>query len=175
MRGVHFVSAARAGRLYLTRPELGNEAARASTADERLNEEAAMARVTGIGGVFFKSTSDHQRLAAWYRDNLGLALEEWGGAILKWPEDRAEDGGLTVWHVAERESKWFSPSTSSFMINYRVDDLTALLAQIENNGVEIVKGPDSEENGKFAWIMDPDGNKIELWEPMTGDEKNKKA
>jgi predicted enzyme related to lactoylglutathione lyase len=121
--------------------------------------------VTGIGGVFFKSTSDHQRLAAWYRDNLGLTLEEWGGAILKWPEDKAEDRGVTVWHVAERESKWFSPSTSSFMINYRVDDLTALLAQLERNGVQILKGPESEENGKFAWVMDPDGNKIELWEP----------
>jgi predicted enzyme related to lactoylglutathione lyase len=79
-----------------------------------------------------------------------------------------------VWHVAERDSKWFSPSTSSFMINYRVDDLTALLAQLQSNGVEIVKGPDSEENGKFAWIMDPDGNKVELWEPMTSDAKNKK-
>jgi len=125
--------------------------------------------------VFFKSTSDHNRLAAWYRDNLGLALEAWGGAILRWPEDQAEDRGLTVWHVAERESKWFSPSTSSFMINYRVDDLTALLAQLERNGVEIIKGPDSEENGKFAWIMDPDGNKVELWEPMISDEKNKKG
>ena len=71
-----------------------------------------MARVTGIGGVFFKSTSDHKHLAAWYRDNLGLTLEEWGGAILKWPDDHAADGGMTVWHVAERESKWFSPSAS---------------------------------------------------------------
>jgi len=110
-------------------------------------------------------TSDHKRLAGWYRDNLGLVVEDWGGAILKWPEDQAEDRGLTVWHVAERESKWFSPSTSSFMINYRVDDLTALLAQLKSNGVEIVKGPDTDDNGIFAWVMDPDGNKVELWEP----------
>jgi predicted enzyme related to lactoylglutathione lyase len=134
-----------------------------------------MARVTGMGGVNFNSSSDHKRLAAWYRDKRGLALENWGGAILKWPEDQADDGGITVWQVAEAESKWFSPSTSSFMINYRVDDLTALLAQLSSNGVEIVKGPDSDENGKFAWIMDPDGNKVELWEPMRGDEKNKKV
>jgi len=134
-----------------------------------------MARVTGIGGVFFKSTSDHERLAAWYRDNLGLKLEPWGGAILKWPDDQAEDRGLTVWHVAERESQWFSPSTSSFMINYRVDDLDALLAQLKSNGVEIVKGPESAENGKFAWVMDPDGNKVELWEPMLWDDKNKQG
>jgi predicted enzyme related to lactoylglutathione lyase len=91
----------------------------------------------------------------------------------KWSEDRAKDGGQTVWHVAERDSKWFSPSTSSFMINYRVDDLTALLAQLRGNGVEILKGPESEENGKFAWVMDPDGNKIELWEPTMGDESKK--
>src|SRR5579859_5819075 len=139
------------------------------------NQEASMARVTGIGGVVFKSASDHKRLAAWYKDNLGLVLEDWGGAILQWSEDHAGDGGQTVWHVAERESKWFSPSTSSFMINYRVDDLTALLAQLEKNGVEVVKGPDSDENGKFAWIMDPDGNKVELWEPMGSDEKSQKA
>src|ERR1043165_1230882 len=123
-----------------------------------------MARVTGIGGVFFKSTSDHKRLAAWYRDNLGLALEEWGGAILKWPEDQGADRGQTVWHVAERDSEGCSPSTSSFMINYRDDDLTALLAQLAENGVEVLKGPDADENGPFAWVMAPDGNKVELWE-----------
>jgi predicted enzyme related to lactoylglutathione lyase len=134
-------------------------------------EEVVMARVTGIGGVFFKSTSDNKRLAAWYKDNLGLPLQDWGGAMLKWPEDKAEDGGLTVWHVAERESKWFSPSTSSFMINYRVDDLTALVAQLKSNGVELIKGPDVDETGKFAWVMDPDGNKVELWEPVKKAEK----
>jgi len=124
-----------------------------------------MARVTGIGGVFFKSTVDRARLAAWYRDNLGLQLEEWGGAILRWPDDKAEDRGVTVWHTAERDTEWFAPSSASFMINYRVDDLEELLAQLGKNGVEILKGPDSDENGKFAWVMDPDGNKVELWEP----------
>ena len=89
---------------------------------------------------------------------------------MRWPEDHAGDGGLTVWHVAEPESKWFSPSGSSFMINYRVDDLTALLGQLKQNGVEIVKGPESEENGTFAWVLDPDGNKVELWEPTLRDD-----
>ncbi|HET7788937.1 MAG TPA: VOC family protein [Myxococcales bacterium] len=130
-----------------------------------------MARVTGIGGVFFKSTADHARLAAWYRDNLGLPLEPWGGAILRWHEDEAEDRGLTVWHVAERETKWFDPSPASFMINYRVDDLGGMLAQLEKNGIAIVKGPEQDENGKFAWILDPDGNKVELWEPIRRDAK----
>ncbi len=132
-----------------------------------------MAKVTGIGGVFFKSTGDNAALSAWYKKHLGMQLEEWGGSILRWPDDKANDGGLTVWNVAEKGTKWFSPSNASFMINYRVDNLTELLAQLRAGGVAIVGGPESHENGKFAWIMDPDGNKVELWEPMAWDEKNK--
>ncbi|HEX6973694.1 MAG TPA: VOC family protein [Vicinamibacterales bacterium] len=124
-----------------------------------------MAKVTGIGGVFFKSTNDHKKLAEWYRKNLGMEPESWGGTILKWTDDKTVDGGMTVWHVAEKDSKWFSPSASSFMINYRVDNLDEMLAQLRQNGVEIVKGPDVDFNGKFAWVLDPDGNKVELWEP----------
>ncbi len=133
-----------------------------------------MAKVTGIGGVFFKSTGDHKKLAEWYSTNLGLQLEPWGGAILKWPDDTASDKGLAVWHVAPPTTEWFSPSPSSFMINYRVDNMDEMLAQLQRNGVEILKGPDSEENGRFAWILDPDGNKVELWEPMAWDEPDKK-
>jgi predicted enzyme related to lactoylglutathione lyase len=132
-----------------------------------------MARVTGIGGVFFKSSGDSAALAAWYQKHLGLPLENFGGAILRWPDDAAEDRGLTVWHVAANDSKWFSPSNSSFMINYRVDNLGELLEQLRAGGVAIIQGPESHENGKFAWIMDPDGNKIELWEPKVWDDKNK--
>jgi predicted enzyme related to lactoylglutathione lyase len=132
-----------------------------------------MAKVTGIGGVFFKSSGDRAALVEWYRKHLGLPLEDFGGAIFRWPDDPAKDGGLTVWHVAAKDSKWFSPSESSLMINYRVDDLDALLEQLRAGGVSIVQGPESHENGKFAWIMDPDGNKIELWQPMPWDEKNK--
>jgi predicted enzyme related to lactoylglutathione lyase len=134
-----------------------------------------MAKITGIGGVFFKSTGDASALAAWYQQHLGLQLEPFGGAILRWPDDQAEDRGLTVWSVAKRDSKWFSPSAAPFMINYRVDDLNALLEQLRAGGVEIVGGPESHENGKFAWIMDPDGNKVELWEPMLWDDKNKQG
>ena len=123
-----------------------------------------MARVTGIGGVFFK-TQDPTALAAWYAEHLGLQLEEWGGAILKWPEDPTPDGGLTVWHVAKQDTGWFDPSPSSFMINYRVDDLDGLLAQLKAADVTVVSGPEAHENGRFAWILDPAGNKLELWEP----------
>jgi predicted enzyme related to lactoylglutathione lyase len=137
--------------------------------------EVTMARITGIGGVFFKSKNDRAALEAWYQKHLGMSLEAWGGAILRWPDDKAEDKGLTVWTVAEKESKWFSPSDSSFMINYRVDNLDEMIAQLRAGGVEIIQGPESHENGKFAWLMDPDGNKVELWEPMIWDEKNKSA
>jgi predicted enzyme related to lactoylglutathione lyase len=132
-----------------------------------------MAKVTGIGGVFFKSAGKGSELAAWYEKNLGISLESWGGSILKWTDDAVVDGGMTVWSTADADSKWFAPSESSFMINYRVDNMDELLDQLKQNGVEILKGPDSEENGKFAWIMDPDGNKIELWEPAAMEEKNK--
>ena len=134
-----------------------------------------MAKITGIGGVFFKSKGDGKELAAWYQKHLGLPLEPFGGAILRWPDDKAEDQGLTVWHVAASGSKWFSPSDSSFMINYRVDNLGELLEQLRAAGVAVIQGPESAENGKFAWIMDPDGNKVELWEPMLWDDKNKET
>jgi predicted enzyme related to lactoylglutathione lyase len=135
--------------------------------------EAMMAKVTGIGGVFLKTKSDKNSLVEWYRKHLGMTLEPWGGVVLRWPDDKAEDKGLTVWHVAAKDSQWFSPSDSSFMINYRVDNLDELIAQLRADGIEIIQGPESAENGKFAWIMDPDGNKVELWEPMLWDEKNK--
>lgn len=134
-----------------------------------------MAKVTGIGGVFLKCKGDSAALAEWYRKHLGMPLESWGGAVLRWPDDKAQDQGLTVWTLAEKDSKWFSPSESSFMINYRVDNLDELLAQLQAADVAVVSGPESHENGKFAWIMDPDGNKVELWEPMLWDDKNKGA
>lgn len=132
-----------------------------------------MAKVTGIGGVFLKCKGDSKALAAWYQQHLGLPLESFGGAILKWPDDKAEDQGMTVWSLAAKDSQWFSPSESAFMINYRVDDLVTLIKQLQAAQVTIVAGPESHENGKFAWIMDPDGNKVELWEPLLWDDKNK--
>jgi predicted enzyme related to lactoylglutathione lyase len=125
-----------------------------------------MAKITGIGGVFFKSAGKGSDLSAWYEKNLGLKLESWGGAILNWSDDKQVDGGMTVWSTADHDTKWFGPSDSSFMINYRVDDLDEMIAQLKANGIDLIKGPDTDFNGKFAWIMDPDGNKVELWQPM---------
>ncbi len=124
-----------------------------------------MARVTGIGGVFFKSKGDRAALAEWYRKHLGVQIESFGGAVFRWPEDPAAEKGATAWHIADAPSTWFHPSDASFMINYRVDDLDQMLDDLRREGVQIVGGPDADENGKFAWVLDPDGNKIELWQP----------
>jgi len=138
-------------------------------------EAEHMARITGIGGVFFKAKENDRALAEWYKKHLGLELKDFGGAVLRWPEDGGEDKGLTVWHVAGPKSKWFSPSESSFMINYRVDNMDEMLTQLRAGGIAIHQGPESHENGKFAWILDPDGNKVELWEPKMWEEKSKEA
>lgn len=123
-----------------------------------------MAKVTGIGGVFFKAR-DTKGLAEWYTKHLSMPTEAGGYAVLNWKEDTANDGGLTVWHLSAQDSDWFSPSESTFMINYRVDDMDGMLAQLTAAGVEVFKGPEEHENGKFAWVLDPEGNKVELWEP----------
>jgi len=132
-----------------------------------------MAKVTGIGGVFFLSQGEGKDLSSWYEKHLGMRSEEFGGVILKWGDDTAEDKGMTVWCTADRDSDWFSPSESTFMINYRVDDLKAMVEQLTAAGISVLQGPEYHENGAFAWIMDPEGNKIELWEPRIWDDKNK--
>lgn len=133
-----------------------------------------MARVTGIGGVFVLSKGKGRSLAAWYEKHLGMKLEDFGGAILNWQKDLADDNGITVWHVADHDSEWFSPSQSTFMINYRVDNLEEMMAQLTAAGIAIESGPEYHENGAFAWVMDPEDNKIELWEPKLWDDKNKR-
>ncbi len=125
-----------------------------------------MAKVTGIGGVFFKA-EDPRALAQWYAEHLGVPLEDWGGAVFDWSADQRvqSDKGATAWQLAERDGGWFAPSAASLMISYRVDDLDALLGQLAAAGIEPLAGPDDAPNGRFAWILDPEGNKLELWEP----------
>ena len=122
-----------------------------------------MARVLGIGGVFFKS-SDPRALSAWYRDVIGLELEDWGGVVFR-PEAMAgHPGAATVFSAFEAESTYFEPSTRDFMINLAVDDLDGILASCAAHGVDVKVLPD-EPNGRFAHLLDPDGTKIELWQP----------
>jgi predicted enzyme related to lactoylglutathione lyase len=130
-----------------------------------------MARITGIGGVFIRSKGTGAELTKWYADVLGLSLEAWGGAVLRWPQDTAEDKGATVWNPVESSSEWFP---GPFMINYRVDDMAGIIAQLAAHNVPIHKGPEYAENGVFLWIHDPDGNRVELWEPKLWDDANKK-
>lgn len=127
-----------------------------------------MKRVTGIGGVFFK-TKDPQKVNNWYKQHLGINVGEYG-ATFQWLEkDDPEKPGTTAWSTFPDSTKYFRPSHKDFMINYRVENLAELLKELQKEGVEIVGEPEEFEYGKFAWIMDPEGNKIELWEPV--DEK----
>ena len=118
--------------------------------------------VTGIGGVFFKA-KDPKALAAWYRDVLGLPLQPWGGAALRY--DAPGHPPAAAWSAFAASSAYFAPSTSDFMIDYAVDDLDALVARLKDKGVAILKRSDDDQSGRFAWILDPEGNKVELWEP----------
>ena len=128
-----------------------------------------MKRVTGLGGVFFK-TPDPDGLKDWYRKHLGIESDPWGFSFL-WRElERPEKKGYTVWSPFPDKTDYFDPSEQPYMVNYRVDDLEALLPVLEAEGVRVVGGPDREENGKFAWIVDPEGRKIELWEPVDSDD-----
>ena len=127
-----------------------------------------MARVTGIGGIFFKS-KDPKALGEWYRIHLGVNVEEWGGAGFKWVSPENPSGiGTTIWSPFKEDTQYFAPSTAPFMVNYRVDDLHALLAQLQSEGCNVDSKVEESEYGKFAWIIDPDGNKLELWEPPAG-------
>jgi len=127
-----------------------------------------MKRVTGIGGIFFKS-KDPKRLAEWYRTHLGLEVEDWGGVSFRWASPENPAGiGTTIWSPFDEKTTYFAPSQSAFMVNYRVADLHALLAQLRNEGCEVDPKVEESEYGKFGWVMDPEGNRIELWEPPEG-------
>ena len=101
--------------------------------------------------------------SAWYRDVLGLPLQPWGGAALRY--DAPGHPPAAAWSAFAASTAYFAPSTSAFMIDYAVDDLDAILARLHAKGVEPLKRTDDDASGKFAWILDPEGNKVELWEP----------
>ena len=127
-----------------------------------------MKRVTGIGGIFIKS-SDPKRLRDWYQKHLGIPVEEWGGTAFRWQGPHNPQGqGMTVWNVFEAASNYFAPGKATFMVNYRVDKLHPLLAALRAEGCQVDDKVDESEYGKFGWVVDPDGNKVELWEPPEG-------
>ena len=123
-----------------------------------------MRRVTGIGGVFFKSR-DPERLRAWYRDHLGVPIESWGGAIFPWNEPELPGREpCTIWSPFKADTTYFGPGDAPFMINYRVPDLDGLLTLLRAEGVSIDERRQDGPDGRFAWVFDPDGNRVELWE-----------
>ena len=127
-----------------------------------------MQHVTGIGGIFFKAR-DPKALAEWYQSHLGLTLEPWGGSVFRWQTATNPKGqGSTVWSAFDADTGYFAPSTASFMVNYRVDDLDAMLAQLRAAGCAVDAKVESSEQGRFGWVIDPEGNKVELWQPAPG-------
>lgn len=122
-----------------------------------------MKRVTGIGGIFFQAR-DPAALRAWYRDHLGIDVQPWGGAAFEGPEA----AGTTAWSIGAADSDQFAPGTAPFMVNYRVADLAALLDALRAEGCNVLDKTDDGDYGKFGWVIDPEGNKVELWEPPPG-------
>ena len=127
-----------------------------------------MKRVTGIGGIFFKA-KDPVALRAWYRKHLGIDVQEWGGTAFNWTDDSGNPTkGTTVWSVSGSDGDHFAPGKAAFMVNYRVADLAALLNALRSEGCNVLEKTDDSEYGKFGWVIDPEGNKVELWQPPEG-------
>ena len=127
-----------------------------------------MKRVTGIGGIFFNA-KDPVALRAWYKTHLGIDVQEWGGTAFVWADgDGNPMKGSTIWSIGSADGNYFAPSKSPFMINYRVENLAALLEALRAEGCNVLDKTDDSEFGKFGWVVDPEGNKVELWQPPSG-------
>ena len=127
-----------------------------------------MQRVTGIGGIFIKAR-DPERMKDWYRRHLGIDIQSWGGTSFRWQTpERPEPDGMTVWSIFPPDTRYFDPSPAPFMVNYRVDDLHAVLAALREEGCTVDAKVEESEFGKFGWVMDPEDNRIELWQPPAG-------
>jgi len=124
-----------------------------------------MARVTGIGGVFLRAR-DPKALSQWYADNLGVKLTDYGGVTFLWTDEVPATTGMTTWSLFPADTKYFGSPTQQAMVNYRVDDLDELLVQLKAAGVTIDPKREDADYGRFAWISDPEGNRIELWQPL---------
>lgn len=126
-----------------------------------------MSHVRGIGGIFFKSENP-QALYAWYDKHLGISGKPNVGAMFPWRRaDNPDQEELTVWSVFPSSTRYFDPGKAPFMLNYIVDDLDALLAELRAAGVQVDERVERSEYGNFGWVLDPDGNRIELWEPKS--------
>ena len=136
------------------------------TMDNRQEEKNdTTPKVTGIGGIFFKSTNPDET-KDWYGKNLGLAIDDWGSPFEFRNANRPDEINYARWSPFDSKTDYFQPSEKEFMINYRVQNIEGLVRNLKANGVEVLDEIESYDYGKFVHIMDPDGNKIELWEPI---------
>jgi predicted enzyme related to lactoylglutathione lyase len=124
-----------------------------------------MAKVTGIGGIFFKAKNP-QAITDWYQKHLGILVEETGVSFLWREKENPARIGRTVWSPFPESTTYFDPSKSSFMLNFRVDNLDEILALLKAQGVHVIDKVEEYEYGRFDWILDPEGNKVELWGPL---------
>jgi len=132
---------------------------------EMKNNEEQKGRVTGVGGIFFKS-KDPDKMKDWYNQNLGLVTNEYGSLFEFRKSDKPEEKAYLQWSAFSEKTKYFEPSQKEFMINYRVENIESLVEELKKNGIQVVDSIESYEYGKFVHILDPENNKIELWEPV---------
>ena len=121
-----------------------------------------MAKALGVGGIFFRA-DDPKALGEWYAAHLGISIEEFGGAVFQAPDVPA--GGYTIWNPFDRDTDYFGPSGQTFMFNLMVDDIDGALAQVAEGGAEVIPDREDSEFGRFGWFVDPNGNRVELWQP----------
>ncbi len=127
-----------------------------------------MTRVTGIGGIFFEA-KDPAALRAWYQRHLGIDVQPWGGTAFTWADAAGKPlGGSTIWSIGSAHSEQFAPGTAPFTICYRVEDLRAVISALRDEGCNVLDKIDDSEYGVFGWVIDPEGNKVELWQPPAG-------
>ena len=159
---------ARLGLPFSLRPSNPRRAAEGAFSASHTAVEVEMKRVTGIGGIFFKA-KDAPALQAWYKRHLGIDVQEWGGAAFTWSDAQGKPtAGTTIWSIGPMEGDQFARSKASFMINYRVEDLHGIVKALKEEGCNVLDRIDESEYGKFAWVIDPEGNQVELWQPPVG-------
>ena len=149
----------------LTTDKSKNMAAHDKQADKSLSPQDTTPKVTGIGGIFFFSDNP-EKTKEWYSRNLGLEVNEWGSSFEFRNANRPDEINYLQWSPFKQGSEYFAPSQKDFMINYRVQNIEGLVNKLRENGVTILDSIETYDYGKFIHIMDAEGNKIELWEPV---------
>jgi predicted enzyme related to lactoylglutathione lyase len=150
--------------LAITASFLSGFTFKAIISKEKKSKSATMKKVTGIGGIFFKC-KDPNKMKEWYRTHLGIDAGQYGASFEWYQDAEGKKKGLTQWNLNSETAKLYEPSKKDFMINYRVENLEALVEELKKDGVTILDKVETYDYGKFVHILDEEGNKIQLWEP----------